>query len=130
MEKQEEVVIQNLLNQVNLISKHYDKIASLTGEKFNIFSIMSMEKNEVYTHSAIISELSMKPYGDFGFSPDTLITRILFPINISNEAFEKSQDAEGTWTFYRFATVKGYVDIRWFGTSNGYYSETVTLERL
>lgn len=38
--------------------------------------------------SATISELSMKPYGDFGFSPDTLITRIPFPINISNEAFE------------------------------------------
>lgn len=38
--------------------------------------------------SAIISELSMKPYGDFGFSPDTLITRIPFPINIANEAFE------------------------------------------
>ena len=50
--------------------------------------------------------------------------------SVSNEAFEKSQDAEGTWTFYRFATIKGYVDIRWFGTSNGYYSETVTLERL
>ena len=50
--------------------------------------------------------------------------------SVSNEAFEKSQDAEGTWTFYRFATVKGYVDIRWFGTSNGYYSETVTLEKL
>jgi hypothetical protein len=38
--------------------------------------------------SAIISELSMKPYGDSGFSPDTLITRIPFPINIANEAFE------------------------------------------
>lgn len=50
--------------------------------------------------------------------------------SVSNEAFEKTQDAEGTWTFYRFATIKGYVDIRWFGTSNGYYSETVTLERL
>jgi hypothetical protein len=57
--------LQTLLDKVSTITKKYDELAKSTGEKYNIFSIMSMEWNEVYTHSAIIGDL-LNPQGSHG----------------------------------------------------------------
>ena len=59
------------------------------------------------------------------------------PIVLAEEVINSGEDEDEdylitsyTWTFYKLATVKGYVTIRWYGVSNGYYSEEVDLVRL
>ena len=44
---------------------------------------------------------------------------------VSNEPEPNCESESYTWTFYKFATIKGSVTVRWLGTSNGYYSEGV-----
>lgn len=39
-------------------------------------------------------------------------------------------DDSFTWTFYKMATRKGYVDIRWYGSSNGYYGVGVNFAKV
>lgn len=69
---------------------------------------------------------------------DLVGSPIVEAVEVSTEGEPKPEYADDshdshdshTWTFYRFATVRGTVTVKWLGTSNGYYSESVDCERV
>ncbi len=48
-------------------------------------------------------------------------------ISFLGDTEEDEERPSRTWSFYRLGTIKGTVVIRWYGASNGYYSERVDI---
>jgi hypothetical protein len=134
MEYNDRVEIESFLGLVfTEISKTNDEIifTTDTGDKYKMFH------DQDCCESVSIDDIN----GDLD---DLLNTPITMASETSNrdpspEMIEEERLAKDkyyyepdsfTWTFYKLATVKGFVDIKWFGTSNGYYSESVDIEKL
>ena len=98
------------------------------------FTVADGQKFRLY-HSQICCE-SVDVESVAGDLADLIGSPLLQAEEVSNsdtwpEGVEKACEPESfTWTFYKLATVKGSVTIRWYGTSNGYYLERVSFEEV
>lgn len=115
-----------------LLGKTIIKIANMEKDCGEITFICSdgsqflMEHDQDCCESVFIEDVC-------GDVKDLLNSPILMAEDISNDCHMEElskYDESYTWTWYKFATIKGYVTLRWYGTSNGYYSESVDFKRL
>jgi hypothetical protein len=90
------------------------ELEDVVGDLMDLLGYPLLESEEV---TSDLSEVKELPLGDVKLE---LIGRT--PNELSCRHLESA-----TWTFYKFATIKGHVNMRWMGESNGYYSESVEL---
>lgn len=115
--------LKNLLEKIAIINKKYEEMANISGENFNVFSILRLTTNEVRTHSAFLAEL-LNPNGKHGLGNAFLKEFV----NILKQKFlQTSKEGsltefefyaeEGTkvaveyWLGYKTETDGGYIDI-------------------
>ena len=103
-------------------------LSSITGEVGDgevVFVTTDGERYRMYHEQDCCESVSLEDI--VGDLQDLVGSEILIAEEVEGESPTDFEEYEShTWTFYKFATRKGYVDLRWLGSSNGYYSEGVS----
>ena len=113
-----------------LIGKTFTEVDSSTGDLFfeNTDECFKFYHQQDCCESVGIESID-------GVLADLVGSPILMAEEVSSDPVyceghpQTNRDGSETWSFYKFATAKGHVTVRWYGTSNGYYSERVDFER-
>lgn len=110
----------------DLIGKTFVKVENVNDFEI-VFVVSNDEKYKLYHSQDCCENVSVEDISgdlnDLVGSPLLMAEEV-----VSNENppdVKKDWQESFTWTYYKFATVNGYVTIRWYGESNGYYSERV-----
>jgi len=115
-----------------LIGLTMSRVTGSEGDDEMVFTATTGQKFKFYHSQDCCESVSINDV--IGDLTDLVGSPILLAEEVSSEAEnnEKGEDEYGsfTWTFYRFATIKGTVTVRWYGSSNGYYSESVSFDEV
>lgn len=110
------------LNQ--MIGKTYTSVKGRPGDDELVFTATDGAVFTFYHHQSCCESVSINEI--VGDLDDLVGTSLLTATESSSQGAEDTHSTS-TWTFYDFRTMKGTVTVRWFGRSNGYYSERVDL---
>jgi len=109
-----------------LVGKVFTKIENIDNEEI-IFNTVD-EKFKLYHQQNCCESVTVEDV--IGDLDDLLNNPILLAEEVENEPKEIEYGDSETWTFYKLSTIKGSVTIRWLGSSNGDYSESVDFIKL
>jgi len=118
----------------DLLGETLSKIENLDNEEL-IFTLANGEKYKLYHESDCCESVTIEEIigdlNDLIGSPIIQAEEVIHEqdFNPKGVKIPEYQDSF-TWTFYKLATAKGFVTIRWYGESNGYYSETVDFVKI
>ena len=106
--------IPELLNQIPIYIQK-------TGDSLTFF--LANGKFIRYYHSQDCCETVL--IEDIVGNLDNLLFTPILKAEVKVSTNDDESEASFTYTYYTYASIKGYVDVRWYGESNGYYSEAV-----
>jgi len=111
----------------NLIGKTLSRIEQIDNDEL-IFTTFTGEKFKLFHDQFCCESVSIADIcGDLY---DLLDSPILIAEEVSQQKDDpEDEDNSGTWTFYKFSTIKGSVTVRWFGYENT-YSVSVDFEKI
>lgn len=115
-------LVGKIIEQININGRNDEiEIICKTGERYKMYH------SQDCCESVVIDDIC-------GNIADILNSPVLTAEERTSDTAPDSHTPEyepesQTWTFYELATNRGSVTIRWFGSSNGYYSESVDFVR-
>jgi len=68
--------------------------------------------------------------GSAGEGSEALSALLGSELLFAEMATDEGEGESSTWTFYKLSTMHHHVTIRWYGESNGWYSETVNFRQI